>query len=242
MGNTLYIFIDESGNFDFSPQGTKYFVLTSVATVKPSTGREPFLDLKYSLLKERGSGIEDFFHATEDLQAVRDRVFDLISRAEDFVVDSIVVQKNKTNPSLLERFEYRGGRPGSATVKKVQTEEEFYRMVSNTLLKYTFKHYGGLKHIEQVVVVLGAIFTKKKQEYILKSLKKYLKTNFGKPFFIYFHRVQCDINCQIADYCGWAIFVHWERNESRPLTSIRPKVKSMFDLFKNGTKTYYDYK
>ncbi|MBU1323192.1 DUF3800 domain-containing protein [Patescibacteria group bacterium] len=25
----LFIFIDESGNFDFSPTGTKYFVLTA---------------------------------------------------------------------------------------------------------------------------------------------------------------------------------------------------------------------
>lgn len=239
MGKTLYIFIDESGNFDFSPKGTKYFVLTSVATVKPSTGREAFLDLKYDLLKERGSGIEDFFHATEDLQIVRDRVFDLIGKTDDFVVDSIIAQKNKANPSLLQRSESCAGKDGKPHLKTVKTEEEFYRMISNTLLKYTFKHYGGLDHIEQVVVVLGAVFTKNKQDYVLKDLKKYLKDNFGKPFFIYFHRVQCDINCQIADYCGWAIYVNWERGEKRPLESIKGKVKSMFEIFKTGKTEYY---
>ena len=242
MGNTLYIFIDESGNFDFSPKGTKYFVLTSVATVKPSMGREAFLDLKYQLLKEKGSGVDDFFHATEDRQLVRDRVFDLISKSDDFVVDSIVVQKNKTNPSLLERLDTPCDEKGHVhfnTMKTVKTEEEFYRMVSNTLLKYTFKHYGTKEHIEQVVVVLGAVFTKNKQEYVLKALKQYLKENFGKPFFIYFHRVQCDINCQIADYCGWAIYVNWERGESRPLDAIRGKVKSMFEIFKTGKTEYY---
>ena len=242
MGKTLYLFIDESGNFDFSPKGTRYFVLTSVATVKPSTGREAFLDLKYDLLKERESGIQDFFHATEDLQAVRNRVYDLIGKTDDFVVDSIVAQKNKANPSLHERLDPPPGKNGKVifkSMKMVKTEEEFYRMISNTLLKYTFKHYGSLDHIEQVVVVLGAVFTKNKQDYVLKNLKKYLKANFGKPFFIYFHRVQCDINCQIADYCGWAIYVNWERGETRPLESINGKVRSMFEIFKSGKTEYY---
>lgn len=239
MGNTLYLFIDESGNFDFSPKGTKYFVLTSVATVKPSNGREAFLDLKYNLLKVRGSGVEDFFHATEDLQMVRDKVFDLIGKTDDFVVDSIVVQKNKTNPSLLQRTDVISGKNGLRAYKTVKTEEEFYRMVSNALLKHTFERYGKLDRIDQVVVVLGAVFTKNKQDYVIKVLKQYLKANFHKPFFIYFHRVHCDLNCQIADYCGWAIYVNWERGESRPLESIKGKVKSMFDIFKTGTTEYY---
>lgn len=37
---TLYLFIDESGNFDFSPKGTKYFVLTALATFDPLMKRE----------------------------------------------------------------------------------------------------------------------------------------------------------------------------------------------------------
>ena len=32
---TLYVFIDESGNFDFSPSGTKYFILTTLTTIVP---------------------------------------------------------------------------------------------------------------------------------------------------------------------------------------------------------------
>ncbi len=31
----LYIYLDEGGNFDFSANGTKYFTLTSVTTVRP---------------------------------------------------------------------------------------------------------------------------------------------------------------------------------------------------------------
>lgn len=43
---TLYIFIDESGNFDFSPGGTKYFVLTAFVTFNPVEERDTLLHLK----------------------------------------------------------------------------------------------------------------------------------------------------------------------------------------------------
>lgn len=40
---TLFIFVDESGNFDFSPKGTKFFVLSCLSTFKPAEERENFL-------------------------------------------------------------------------------------------------------------------------------------------------------------------------------------------------------
>jgi len=39
--STLYIFLDESGNFDFSPKGTKYFVLSAVSTLDPVASHAP---------------------------------------------------------------------------------------------------------------------------------------------------------------------------------------------------------
>jgi len=45
----LYIFIDESGNFDFTKKGTKYFILTGFATFNPVINREKLLELKYDL-------------------------------------------------------------------------------------------------------------------------------------------------------------------------------------------------
>lgn len=77
---------------------------------------------------------------------------------------------------------------------------------------------------------------------MLKSLKQYLKNNFKKTFYIYFHSTQQDINCQIADYCGWATYVLVERGEKRPWEKIRNKVKSCFDVFDRGNTEYYTYK
>jgi len=232
---TLYIFIDESGNFDFTSSGTKYFALTSVSTTDPLIGREGFSSLRYDLLKKGVN--EEFFHATEDLQDTRNAVFGLIKGLEDIEIDAVVAQKNKTNPSLYIKHELRGGK-----IHTVRSEEKFYSKLSQILLQYIFNRYQGRDDIGEIVVVLGSLFTNSKRGYVLKSLKQYLKAKFGKPFHIYFHNTACDINCQIADYCGWAIYVAAERGEKRPLAEVQAQIKSSKDVFASGTTLYYVYK
>jgi len=234
MSKILFLFIDESGNFDFSPHGTKYFVLTCMSTFKPVEERDRLIRLKYELLVKGVN--QEFFHATEDKQIIRDKVFEIItSLKDDIEAHSVIVQKNKTNPVLYkEEYEKRGRK----VVRIVGTR--LYQEVCRTLLQYVFRR-SNFKGTDKIVVVLGAVFTKDKQSFILKTLKKYLKENFSIPFEIYFHRSQADLNCQIADYFGWAIYVKWERSEGRPYNLIQDKVKSKFEIFKRGLKTYYDY-
>lgn len=198
------------------------------------------MQLRYKLLEE---GInQEFFHATEDKQFIRDRVFQLISQLTDFETDSIIAQKNKVNWSLYEETDAEE-KFGSIQFKKERVEEKFYKQISETLLQYIIRRYLKFRKwgIEKVVIVLGAVFTKHKQEYITKYLKLYFKENFQKIPYIYFHRVNSDINCQIADYCGWAIFVKWERGEQRPYNQIKDKIKSEFDIFKDGQTIYYEH-
>jgi hypothetical protein len=106
----LYIFIDESGNFDFTAKGTKYFALTAITTTAPLETRENLLrkvyDLKYEGRKE-GRG-DYYFHATEDKQEVRNWVFEAIKQLDDIEIDVILAQKNKANPSLY--IEYEGNK------------------------------------------------------------------------------------------------------------------------------------
>ena len=238
---TLYIFIDEAGNFDFSPTGAKFFVLTAITTTQPLNSRSRFLKLRYELLREGFN--QECFHATEDKQQVRDLVFNNIKELDDFEIDSVVAQKNKTNPSLYIEYDIFQKKEGGGVVFKTKhSEEKFYRLISQTLLQYIFNRYQNLAQIEKVVVVLGSIFTKNKREYILKSLKQYLKPKFKKPFYIYFHKAEADINCQLADYCGWALYVNIERGENRPFQNIKEKIKSNFDIFARGTTEYYKYK
>ena len=106
---TLYLFIDESGNFDFTPKGTKYFLLTGLVTFEPLIKREGLIDLRYRLLSE---GVDqEFFHASEDKQAVRDQVFSILASIGDtFEVRSILARKNKTNPVLYRESYTKKGR------------------------------------------------------------------------------------------------------------------------------------
>lgn len=82
--NTLYIFIDESGNFDFSTRGTRHLVMCAYSTNQPEKDTTEFQNLKYSLLSD---GVEqECFHATEDLQKVRDSVFKLIKNMDILIL------------------------------------------------------------------------------------------------------------------------------------------------------------
>lgn len=232
---TLYLFVDESGNFDFSPNGTKYFVLSCLCTFSPVQERGKIIGLRYSVLKEGVN--QEFFHATEDTQNIRDRVFDIIKNLkDDFEVHSVIAQKNKANPTLYKEEYQKKGK----TIHRI-VGAEFYQRVCRTLLQYIFNR-PKIQHVDRIIIVLGAIFTQEKQSLILKTLKKYLKEKYLKSFEIYFHQAKADINCQLADYCGWAVAIKWERDERRSFDLISSKVKSEYEIFKSGDVTYYEYK
>jgi len=227
---TLFIFIDESGNFDFSPNGTKYFVLSAVSTLNP-LGKEKLEEIKYDLMK---NGIDlEYFHATEDRQVVRNKVYSFIENLKNIKIDSIIIQKNKTNPSLYI----------STKKKKPKKGEKLYTIALRALLQYIFRRYSISAKVDQVVIVLSSIFDVNKRELIKKTIKIYLKQIFIKPFYLYFHESRSDKNTQIADYCCWAVYRKWTDGEIRPYNAINKgnKIKSEFDIFKTGQTIYYNY-
>jgi len=91
----LYIFLDEAGNLDFSPaSGSRYFVLGGITKERPFYAYKELTELKYDLV-EGGTALE-YFHASENAQAVRNKVFDIIERNLAGVwVDPIIVEKQK---------------------------------------------------------------------------------------------------------------------------------------------------
>ncbi len=237
----LYIFIDESGNFDFSPSGTKYFILTAVSTFQPLVNRSGLINKLYEKKYNSWSiGHSDYyFHATEDLQMTRDFVFSVIKDLDDIEIDSVVVQKNKTMEHLYNDVKISA----DGTIKGfMKADEQFYDKILQILLKYIFTRNSKLDPEIPIVIVLGRLFTDNKREYILKSIKKFLKNKFPNQFYIYFYPTEKDINAQVADYCGWAVYIKFERGEERAWSLIKSKVKSCFDVFKSGKKEYYQYK
>jgi len=230
--DTLFLFLDESGNLDFSLKGTKYWSLTAFCTFHPSQGKESFLDLLYSLA-DAGKAVPHF-HATEDRQAVRDEVFKLIRGLEDgHEVHSVIAEKRKAGRSLYRSTVQRRGR-----YIEINDESRFYEVVCKALLTYVFK-CPRFAHARHVVIVLSSLFTKERHQTIKAALIRGLTQRTQVPFQIYFQENRCDINCQIADYCGWAITRKWELGDRRSYDLIQGRIRNEFDIFERGMNTYY---
>jgi hypothetical protein len=214
--SSLFIFLDESGNLDFSPKGTDHFVLSAITALKPISSSSALQDLKYDLLKI-GEDVQ-YFHASEDKQIVRDAVFLAINALDNIRINYIYAEKRKTHPTL-------------------QGTPQFYGLLGKTLLGYLLRGYQA-NQFSQVIIIFDKALSKKAQNQFLKTMKPRLK-QLGKPYQIYFHQTLSDFNGQIADYSAWAKYVSLERNEVRPLKALGNIPVSSFDIFRTGTKKYY---
>jgi hypothetical protein len=234
VGHTLFVFLDESGNFDFSPNGSKFWSLTALCTLDPVEDRHKLTELLYELAAAGGG--QECFHATEDFQSVRDEVFTRINQLPpNFEIHSVIADKRKANPVIYEEHVSRGGKK-----HRVTSGDGMYERVARTLLKYIFNRPKyKYKHAKRIVVVLSSLFDKSRHKALTSVLNTYLKGHTGMAFFIYFHATKADMNCQIADYCCWAISIKYERGETRSYDLIKHHIKSEFEIFKLGDTTYY---
>lgn len=214
--STLYVFLDESGNLDFSTKGTKNYVLAAVITANPLASSQELQDLKYDHL--RNDVDTTYFHASEDKQTVRN---DVISRLQQMAntlsVHYIYAQKNKTHPSL-------------------QKTAAFYGKLGTTLVKFIMQ--WKTQNYDEVVIVFDKALHVKDQKAFLGEIKPELK-KIGKPYHIYFHQTLLDFNGQIADYFAWSKYVSLERGEMRPINSLSSVHITEFDIFARGTKEWY---
>lgn len=218
---TLYLFIDEGGNFDFSVNGTTYFMLTCLIEERPFPTYDKLRALRYDLLED-GINIE-YFHATEDKQNVRDKVFSIINESLEHVkICSMIAQKNKTNPSLQEA-------------------SKFYSHVFHMLMKWVVKKHIHGKGYERVIVFTDTMPLTKKKRAMEKGVKSILKSllNEGVTYQIYHHQSKSNFNLQVVDYCNWAIYRKWSRGDTRSYDIIKPCIDAEWDVYRNGTNTFY---
>ena len=219
-GRFLYVFLDEAGNFDFSCGGTKCFILSAISKERPFRAYQEMTELKYNLV-ESGKDIE-YFHASEDAQAVRDEVFSIIQRnLADVRVDSLVVEKRKVGPAL---------RP----------PEHFYPTMLGYLLRYILNGYDLFQY-KEVIVFTDRIPVHKKRKAVEKAAKIVLADMLpqGVRYRVLHHDSKSNMDLQIADYCNWAIYRKWDTQDERSYRVIRPVMNSEFDFYQTGTTFYY---
>jgi len=218
----LYVFIDESGNYVFSNRGTNYLVLTSLMTTDINLCVLELCELKHRLI-DLGTDIE-YFHASEDRQAVRDEVFKVISNLDvsKCRVDSLIVRKHRTSVRL-------------------QRVSRFYPEMIEHLLQYPFNPRGlDVRQFDKVFIFLDRASARHNEREVLKkAVKIYLARHLGNvPYVICMHQSASHQYLQIVDYISWAIYVKCEKNELRPYQHMQHLIQSEFDIFKYGYDEY----
>jgi hypothetical protein len=214
-----YVFADEAGCFTFNrnPNVSRYFIICTVTTTSLNVGTA-LRDLRHRLL---WGGVElgDFFHATTDLQAVRDAVFEEVLK-HDFQIQATICEKAKAQPQVRA------------------SKSRFYKYP----WFYQFKH-GLAPHVEdgmQLLITAASIGTKKERETFTTALADVMQQTIGTvPWTVDFRPSHCDPCLQLADYCAWAIQRKWERGDLRSYDLIKDRISYEYELWKYGTKLFY---
>lgn len=191
--------------------------MAGVAALAPLDSAAEMQALRYQLLAEGVNVLG--FHAAEDRQFIRDRVFRTFESIESVKVHAIYGNKHRAAPRL-------------------QSDSQIHSLFGKALIRYFLRVFDASDY-RRVVVVFDQALTKKKQGDFHGVIKPELKA-LGKPFHVYFQKMLTDMNGQIADYIAWSKFVQLERNELRPWKSLALTLQpSDFNIFRNGTTLYY---
>ena len=148
MSDRVYVFLDESGNLDFSDRGTRYFVLASVSMKRPFQMNDALDRYKYDCLEY---GLEqERFHCANDNTHVRNRVFDIMSgRLDGTEIHSLVVEKSKTGADA-------------------RAESRFYPEMLGNLLRYVLQtpfHATA----DEIIVITDTLPLKRRRRAIRKG-------------------------------------------------------------------------
>lgn len=101
---TLHVHLDESGDFNFSPTGSRYYIFTAAWTYDPAPLAGHLTTLRFSLLKA-GHNVP-MFHATKDRQANRNAVVKVLSGHDDWAFAAVVIEKTKVYPRLHAPYRF----------------------------------------------------------------------------------------------------------------------------------------
>jgi Protein of unknown function (DUF3800) len=216
----VHVFADEAGNFDFSAKSgaSKYFILTTV-TMEDFRAGDSLLELRRQLAWEGHHQGTDDFHATEEFQSVRDRVFAQLANW-DFRVDATVLEKRKAQPHLTT------------------DDIRFYKMA----WYQHFKHVAPLitRPGDELLVMGASLGTKKRKDGFRDAIHDVVgQVTKDVDFRTVSWAGASDPCLWMTDYCSWAIQRKWERGDTRSYELVRPKIRSEFDVFRLGTAAYY---
>jgi hypothetical protein len=217
----LFIFADEAGCFNFSRNfgASKYYIICTISCASCSELGSSLLELRRRLVWERAE-IGDYFHACEDRQAVRDRVFAVL-RTHNFSIQATIMEKSKAYPHIRA------------------TNHKFYKYG----WFFHFKH-AAPKMIQaqttELQITTASVAVRKAQGVFSAAVNDVVQQVVeGSTYRTNFCPAIADPCLQAADYCTWAIQRRWERNDTRSYDLIKDRIVHEFDMWAHGSTHHY---
>ena len=196
MSDRTYMFLDESGNLDFTGRGTRYFVLASLSLQRPFPWTAALDELRYECI-ERGLDLE-YLHCAYDNRHVRDRVFRVLAKHSDAMrLDFVVAEKTGVCPALRD-------------------DARFYSAILETLLKRAIPLEVSSGKTTELIVITDRIPVRTKRRAVEKAARRVLARMLPKPaaYRLLHHASKSHYGLQVADYCCWAVHRKWQTGES----------------------------
>jgi len=232
IGDTIYIFVDEAGDMDFSVKGSKHYMFNFLIKRRPFNLHEYISNYRYSLLERNLDPLNgqrlniESFHACEDNKYIREEIFNIISTFDTNSVKSYsyILEKPKVDPL------------------KTKEKDKFYIDNLNLAIHQLLDKLKIDKNFIIITDRLPVQKNKNKQIGALKKgIKEYIKyNNLNIRYDIFHHCSASSVNLQIVDYISWAIFRKYERNQDVYYKKIENYLIGIDLMTKDREITHYE--
>jgi hypothetical protein len=215
----LFLFADEAGCFNFSktPNASRYFIVCTI-TCDPATIGSALLDLRRQLIWEKAP-VKEYFHASEDRQMIRDRVFDTL-KSQNISIQATIMEKSKALPHIRS------------------TNHRFYQYGWYYHFQYVAPKFA--KSTTELHIVAASVATHKGQAAFTNAVNDVVQQVVqDKKWATNFCQSVADPCLQAADYCTWAIQRKWEREDERSYKLIKSHINHEVDMWSRGTTHHY---
>lgn len=231
VSDTVYIFVDEAGDMDFSTKGSRYYMFSFLVKKRPFNLHEYIANYRYKLLERNldplnGKRLDiESFHAHKDNKYIKQELFSIIStfHTETIKVYSYILEKPKVLPS------------------KRSEKDKFY--IEN--LKFAIERLLDRLEIKKdFIIITDNLPVQNNKNNQIKALREgvsdYLKNNKLKIRYDVFHHCSASsVNLQIIDYICWAIFRKYEHGDSSYYEIIEKYILAEEDMTKDRKVKHY---
>lgn len=201
----LYIFVDEAGDLDFTPKGSKHYMFSFLIKQRPFKLHEKISSYRYSLLERNlephNANTLDIeaFHACEDNKHIKEGMFDLISSFDKSAIRvySYILEKPKVMPD------------------KTKQKDRFY---ADNLTFAIQRLLDKIQIDKDFIIITDRLPVQQQKNRQIKAIKSgisaYIKAKMiNLRYAIFHHSSASSANLQIVDYINWAIFRKYERGD-----------------------------